>query len=527
MIRYHMSQNPNVGLLLDIDSTIPAVLHGDDMRLRQILLSILGNAVKFTETGSIGLRLKWSIATDSKTGILKAEIEDTGCGICPEKMKQIFEPFSQARHYEHKHVAGSGVGLLICKQLLHMMQGELKAESELGKGSIFSFELPLKIVDVTPSAFKEGKIRSAEDDTVATVISFRMKDVHILVVDDNVLNLQVTDALLKRYDAGVTLVESGEQALMELEKESSYDLIFMDEMMPEMDGKETTRAIRNKEASYYKNVPIVALTANAISGAEERCIQTGMNAYLSKPVDLKKLDRILDQYIPEEKKNRNLAEIDAVAWEDDQTVEKEKFRKFLSELSLLNVQEGMEYCMNRPSIYISVIRLFSQTDLTDNIRNAYLAEDWKNYIIYVHSLKSSARNIGAAKLAEQAQRLETAGKNGNTGYVRRQTDSILRQYARLLEYLNTALLELPEDEKKMPQRKQFSQPEIQMKLMEMQEALESMNPVTIEQAVKSVREISWSADNERELEQKMMDLIEDLDYLEAAEVVEELKKNAI
>ncbi|MCL1956897.1 MAG: ATP-binding protein, partial [Fibromonadales bacterium] len=273
---------------INIDSNIPNSLIGDETRIRQVLLNILGNAVKYTKKGFISLS-----ASGEKTGdtvLLTIEIADSGMGIKPKDLKKLFDEFVRMDMESKKGIEGTGLGLAIAKNLVKMMNGDISVKSEYGKGSTFTVKLPQKIS--TDELFD-----SIKNDNLT--IKFTATNAKVLVVDDIDANLKVAKGLMEPYKMQVDLCTSGAEAI-EMVKTNSYDLVFIDHMMPDMDGVETTETIRE----IYANLPIIALTANAVSGVREMFLENGFNDFISKPIDTVELNAVLEKWLPKEKQEK-------------------------------------------------------------------------------------------------------------------------------------------------------------------------------------------------------------------------------
>lgn len=283
-------KDKGLALVTKVSPNIPRILYGDEIRIKQVLINLVNNAVKFTNEGSVSIDVDCE-GTQENT-LLKISIRDTGIGIKEEDMERIFNSFEQSDTFRNRKKEGSGLGLTISKQLLQLMGGNIHVESVYQEGSCFSFEVPQKIIDVTPCGAYEGpghkRIRKQEYS------KFKAPDARVLIVDDNFVNLKVAAGLMRPFGMQIDMAKSGAEALDKV-REKEYHLIFMDHMMPEMDGIETTRKIREMEGGYYKEVPIIALTANAVSGIREMFLEEGMNDFIAKPINMKELsDKILE-----------------------------------------------------------------------------------------------------------------------------------------------------------------------------------------------------------------------------------------
>ena len=282
----------NLKLDIDMDPLLPRMLYGDEIRLKQVLINLLNNAVKFTDRGSITLSVGYK---SRKNDIwLTVSVKDTGIGIKEEDLERIFNSFEQSDLYINRKKEGSGLGLAISRQLLLLMNGEIHVESVYRQGSTFTFKVPQRVVDETPCGKFILDEKKTEVDIASEYGDFRAPGAKVLIVDDNLVNRKVAAGLMKPFHMQVDTAKSGKEAI-ELVQQKEYHLIFMDHMMPDMDGVETTHMIRNMDGEYYNNVPIIALTANAISGVREMFLAEGMNDFIAKPIDIKELsEKILD-----------------------------------------------------------------------------------------------------------------------------------------------------------------------------------------------------------------------------------------
>ncbi|MBO4679771.1 MAG: response regulator [Lachnospiraceae bacterium] len=301
-----------IDFLVDIDPGIPKTLYGDDVHIRQIIMNLLSNAEKFTNTGHIKFTLDYE--RDNITVKLKGSVEDTGIGIREEDRKKLFTAFQQLDGKKNRRTEGSGLGLAIFAQLVTLMKGTYRLESEYGKGSTFFFEIELGAINPAPFANSERECinvkklpafslyktktdkneAGAKSDKPAVMSDYSAYN--ILVVDDNKVNVKVLSAFLKHFKVQADAALSGAEAI-EMVKNKKYDLIFMDHMMPDMDGVETTRRIRSLDDRYYHNAPIIACTANVVKGVEEIFIEAGMNDFVPKPIQLEVLQEKMARFL--------------------------------------------------------------------------------------------------------------------------------------------------------------------------------------------------------------------------------------
>lgn len=294
-------QETKVQFIVKIDPTLPAKLYGDEIRLRQIVMNILGNAVKYTKEGVIVWHIFWN--KDQSDPIIYFDVMDTGIGMKPEDLKNIFGAFNQVDTRRNRNIKGTGLGLSISKHLAEMMQGDIQVESTYGQGSNFHIAVHQKIFDYkeigedVAKALQNHKYTSLSSDKKLQIV--KRPNARVLIVDDNAVNLMVAEGIMKGYEMQIDTALSGREAIRIIEeKDYMYDIIFMDHMMPEMDGIDTTKIIRELDHRKYAEIPIVALTANAITEAKELFQNEGLQDFLAKPIDKKELDRILNQWVP-------------------------------------------------------------------------------------------------------------------------------------------------------------------------------------------------------------------------------------
>ncbi|MBO5459064.1 MAG: response regulator [Lachnospira sp.] len=289
-------QDKNIQLVMDVDANMPRMLYGDALRIRQVIINIMNNAIKFTEQGTVTISAKQTLC---KEGMIKLfiSVRDTGQGIKQEDMQKLFDAFTQVDIHKNRGKEGSGLGLTISKQLVELMGGTLNLESEYGKGSEFFFTIwqGVRGDEVI------GKFSALENNTAgkkAKEAGFTAPDAHILLVEDNKINQKVALAILKPLQMQIDVAENGEQAV-DMVRENRYDLVFMDHYMAVMDGVEATKTIRAIEGEYYKELPILALTADAVVGVKERFIEAGMNDFVSKPIDMNMISDKLLTWLPD------------------------------------------------------------------------------------------------------------------------------------------------------------------------------------------------------------------------------------
>ena len=288
---------------VSVSSEIPQTLWGDDVRIRQIIMNLLTNAVKYTQRGKIWLRvsvLQRRIEEHGEEVLLHFEVEDTGIGIKPEDMDKLFSEFERIETERNRNIEGTGLGIPITHKLLAMMGAELKVESEYGKGSLFSFDLRQKVVEKASEKEDSNNITESAGKPCGKGNSFIAPEADILLVDDNAVNRKVFTALLKKTQIRITEADSGYKAI-ELANEQKFDLIFMDHMMPGMDGIEAMKSIKSAKDCPSADVPVIVLTVNAIEGSKEKYLEAGFDGYLSKPIIPEQLLCVMAEQLPEDK----------------------------------------------------------------------------------------------------------------------------------------------------------------------------------------------------------------------------------
>ncbi|MDE6596299.1 MAG: PocR ligand-binding domain-containing protein, partial [Oscillospiraceae bacterium] len=517
---------------MDISPDLPKSLYGDSVRIHQIILNLLTNAVKFTNHGEVHFKIDFELK-DEDTAVMKAEISDTGIGIKKEDMHKLFNSFQQVDSKRNRNIEGTGLGLAISRQLLSLMGGTISVESEYEQGTTFYFEVPQKIVDATPivpklekpvktavlvgneyvkrqlgidlkwlgaeyidlsvnnsnkdmkidyliveKVFFTNTIRDflskypdmqclvlADYDSIDAIdipnvrviskpvyslslynamgiqeisfeggisegdsFTFVAPDAHILIVDDNSVNLTVAKGLLEPLNMNIDVASSAAEAIEKIHY-IKYDLIFMDHMMPEVDGVEATHIIRRLVPS-YEDVPIIALTANAIGGAREMFLREGMNDFIAKPIDVKDTVSKLRKWLPKEK-ILHVDKIDVSNSFVQDTADSESGPEAVN-IKELNTKEAISR-LGSEKLFWSVLKEYYCA--IDKKYTAILehkdSESWRDYTIEVHALKSTSRQIGADHIADVAAEMEKAGNEGNIALINEKTVPMLEEYLQL------------------------------------------------------------------------------------------------
>ena len=542
-----------IELILNMNVDMPHLIYGDNVRIRQILINLANNAVKFTRSGQVRFVVDFTWI-DGENIMLSVAVEDTGIGIKPENINKIFESFSQLDSKRNRDVEGSGLGLAISKNLLNLMNGTIHVESEYGRGSVFSFKLPQKVVDKTPSmsvkdpsgvlaiglfeniylsdgftwdAAKLGvsvmnlaldadlpmacdtfrkrnpgrklfvfieqellteekktyfrnnpdicavvvagffdkiesdisnllvvkkplsamnmamilnheKVRYSVTQEHADEISFTAPEAKVLIVDDNSVNLTVSEGLLEPLKMKTSTAISGKEAIRKIE-ETHFDLILMDHMMPEMDGVETTRIIRRMYPD-YDNVPIIALTANAVNGVKEMFLSEGMNDFVAKPIELRVLVSKIRQWLPPGLIVKN-GTSPTVSDEDDDSSE-EVSESGTGGLADLDTEEAMRL-LGTEKLFNAVLAEYTRTipEKVERLEKLYRTRKWADYAIEVHGLKNASRQIGAMELSSMCAELEKAARSGSEEMIMQIHDGMIERYRAYEPVLKAYLVE--------------------------------------------------------------------------------------
>lgn len=572
----NQKKNKEIEFILDIDTDIPALLVGDEQKLKRAMLNILSNAVKFTEVGCVVLEI--SCRRESYGVNLCITVRDTGIGIDSSQLHNVFNSFSMVDTKRNRQEGGVGLGLAIAQAIIEKMGGFISVRSKKGEGSEFQIIVPQKVEQYEPMIVLENPLRfnvlvyidmnqffissvkseygnnirnitenlgivvhvcrnlnelkrriernyithifitlyeytmdesyfnglakqtgvviileETEDYRVhsddiirlykpfyALPVSIILKggkrynnlsrenmnrnmfiapDAKILIVDDNTINLRVESSLMKNYRFTIDTALSGMEALEKLESKD-YDMVFMDHMMPEMDGVDTLHRIRDKAGIYYANIPVIALTANAVAGAKEMLIAEGFQDFLSKPVEIASMHRILEKYLPDAKKIYDF-EDDATDVQSGETVYNNHERDTIYEqlhnpqasvkepgaetaredtAADIDEKQGALYCGSLED-FEDILKIHYE-DYEENSRKIqafYDSKDWKNYVILVHGLKSSMKSVGIMKLSDMCLGLELAGKENRIDYILKNHDAMMAEYGRIHDVIGNRL----------------------------------------------------------------------------------------
>ncbi len=502
------AQQKVLGLSFDVDGELPDRMVGDEIRLRQIIVNVLNNAIKYTQEGEVKLSATGTRNFDGSI-TLKIAVTDTGMGIKEEDLKNLFEKFKRLDIDKNRTVEGSGLGLAITSSLLELMGGSISVESEYGKGSTFTILLPQEVVGDT----KIGDFRSRISSNIKDRKSYKEKltapDADILVVDDTPMNHVVIRELLKPTLIKIESARSGAECL-EKQREKKYDLIFLDYRMPGMDGTETFQAIKADKDSPNLETPIIVLTANAISGARDNFLKIGFDDYLSKPIESDKLEAALIRFLPKDKvilttegtsdDEKETAAAEGSFTGDNKTdeasnnsvtdgvVKAPETEPWMDKLEGIDVAEGLKNCGSADS-YLSILKVYYESIETSrsNIETTYEEGNWKDYTSFVHSLKSTSRTIGAMKLSKLSAKLEEAGNNHDIETIDTYHNELLNLYS-IVKYSLDMIPEIAGEEEKDDGKVEISKSQMKDAYSSMLEVSNILDYDTLQFILSSVKE---------------------------------------
>ena len=494
--------NKNIKLHLEADEDLPVKLHGDNHRIIQILGNLLSNAVKFTNEGSVLFRIGYENQEEEDKLTLIFEVCDTGIGIKNDHMERLFTDYNQADTETTRSTSGTGMGLLIAKKLAVLMGGDIHVTSEYGKGSIFTAWIPQTIAVKT----------AIGSDTAEKLSTFSWKETQgerrlypyarVLVVDDVAINHAVARGIMRPYKMTVDTALSGQESInLIAAAEVHYDAIFMDHMMPGMDGIEAAKHIRELDTDYSRSIPIIALTANALPENEELFLSSGFNAYMTKPINIGVLDSVLNQWVRDEEKDKLCV------------IEQEEEEQPQSSILSAHPIEGVDVAAGVAQFggeenYLEIVKVFvnDTPKLLENVQNfldkfrimpaaaAAALESLKNYTITVHGIKGSCYGICAAPVGDLAKELEMAAKSQNLGRVLELNNEFVKATEKLVGELKGIL---PHKEDKPKLEKESPDPAVLQKLLK---AAESYNITEILAALDELEQYRYLENNDLVLE---------------------------
>ena len=504
-----------IRFLIDAKANLPARLCGDELRVKQIFNNLLSNAFKYTQEGTVTFEI--DCVQDGETVWMIGKIRDTGIGIKAKDMNKLFADYAQMDGQANRKITGTGLGLTIAKMLAELMGGSITAESEYGKGSVFTVKLRQKsVTDKTIGAKTAENLKNFNYSNERRNNDFHRVRLHlpyarVLVVDDVITNLDVAKGMLKLYGMQVDCVTSGQQAIDAIRAETvRYSAVFMDHMMPEMDGVEATKIIREAIGSEYaKTVPIIALTANAIVGSEEMFLNNGFQAFLPKPIEMNRLDAIIRQWLRDKELEKTIA---AAPHSPDHTVggpegqgnqdkrkQKIDLLRFGESVPGLNISKGIDR-LGDEQVYFDALRSFAAHTgpLLDAAEQARL-DNLANCTITFHSLKGASRSISADTVGNQAEALEKAAKAGDFSFVNANNPVFLQTARQLVadisEMLDQIAAQNPKPQKDKPDNEPLARLLAACGTHDMDEVDEAMSELEAYEYQNDDGLVAWLRDN--------------------------------
>lgn len=453
------ARDKSLDFIVDVDEKLPSVLLGDDVRITQVIMNLLTNAVKYTEEGKVTLSIKEG-KRDANFVYLDVQVKDTGIGIREEDMIKLFESFERLEEKRNRNIEGTGLGMSIVTKLLEMMDSELHVESVYGVGSVFSFCLRQSIVDAHPIGDYVKRLERSKGQSEEVTHLYAPK-ARVLVVDDNAMNLKVVKNLMKLNGIVPDQALSGMEAI-EMIRGKNYDIVFLDHMMPKMDGIETLAKIKEEHLK-AEGMTIIALTANAVVGAKEIYLQAGFDDYLSKPIEVDRLEKKLAKYLPKDivswrangKKNdvevseelpdEEILEFAPMDIEDseDGMVSSDGIIQKVGKIGL-SVDDGLRFCGGDEDFYVEMLKDYvgAYEGKAQELERFFERKDWHEYQTMVHALKSTSKTIGATDIFERAKSLEEASGKVDVDFIENNHAKLLADYKVITDKI--AVIFIPE-----------------------------------------------------------------------------------
>jgi signal transduction histidine kinase/CheY-like chemotaxis protein len=491
--------NKPVNFLVSIDENIPSILSGDDLRVKQILNNILSNAFKYTDSGEITLSVASAPQdeTDDRENqiTLVFRVQDTGQGMTPEQLDKLFDEYTRFNLKANRSIDGAGLGMPITKYLVSMMNGKIFVESEPGKGSLFTVSLPQKIVDnkivgreISENLKKFHLGKSSNEIKSSQIDREYMPYGRILIVDDVETNLYVARGLMALYGMSIETVNNGYDAIERIKEGCVYDIVFMDHFMPSLDGMEAVKIIR--EMGYDQ--PIIALTANAMIGQAEIFIANGFNGFISKPIDIRQLNTILNKFVRDKQPPKVL----------------EMARQLKSSLKKYSTGNKQPTEFNKKLTEVFAMEAEKNAAALENFiaANSGNEDDLKNYIIKVHSMKSALANINEPELSDFAYELEKSGKERNIDFIMEKTPAFLEA----LKSLVVKYKPVEKDDAGWPDGDEISAEDkifLQEKLLEIKTACAAFNVKNAKTALEELTQKDWPRPVKKNLDEISVHLL--------------------
>ena len=437
----HKGEKP-IEFILNIVESLPSKLYGDDLRIKQIFNNLLSNAFKYTMEGTVELGVRCS-REGEETIWLTAWVRDTGIGIKTEHIDRLFDEFVQANVHANRNIMGTGLGLSITKKLAELMGGTIAMESEYGKGSTFTVKLMQKFVTdeqigtEVMENLKSFRYSDQKRRKNSKLVRIKLPGARVLVVDDNITNLDVARGLLKPYEMGIDCMTDGQQAIDVIRKgKVKYDVVLMDHMMPGMDGIEATRRIREIGTDYAKTIPIIACTANAIVGNKEMFLSNGFQDFISKPIEIVRLDEIIRLWVHDKSTENTESQI------DDKKLSIKKPGLSIKSFNIegVDLKKGLLRFGDDEEVYVSILHSYivNTRPILERIKKVD-KNDLYGYSIDIHGLKSSTLGICAEDASNTAKELEDAANSGNYDFVNKNNPGFIKTAEKLISDLEILL----------------------------------------------------------------------------------------
>jgi len=513
----------SIDFTLTVDENFPAKLFGDELKIRQVLNNLLSNAFKYTEEGRVDFSI--SFETNNDTVWVTVEVSDTGRGIRSDELVSIFDDFVQADISVTRNMMGTGLGLSIARRLVRLMDGDIVVTSEYGKGSIFTARFRQKFVsnDVLSSEIIDSlkNFRYSERKRMMTenMPLPSLSYAHVMVVDDVPTNLAVAAGLLKRYNINTYCVSSGPEAIEAIKSEKvHFKAVFMDHLMPDMDGIESARLIREIDSEYAKTIPIIAFTANAIMGNEEMFLGNDFQAFITKPIELPQLDTIVRKWIRDEQQEGNSAEKLLPA--EPKSTEDNLTPNALLDYSIEGIDfiNGLERYDGDTDTYINIMRSFAK-NIPQRLANAEAVteNDLAQYTTAIHGIKGSCYSICADSAAKLADALEVAGKEGNYKFILANNAAFVENVRSLLSGIDEVLAKM----QTVRLKGQMAKPDIKL-LEKLRDACNRRNVSEIDVLVENLDSFEYESDSD--LVQWLREMADEMKYAEIVQRLENLSE---
>ena len=507
---------------LNISEDLPSQLYGDELRIKQVLNNLLSNSFKYTMAGAVELTIKCE--REGEAVWLIIIVRDTGIGIRKDNLSSLFSDYTQLDTAANRKIIGTGLGLSITKRLVDLMGGKITIDSEYGRGSVFSVSILQK--HVTDEKIGHEIIESLKNfhyseqkrRRLGSMARLSLPYARVLIVDDVVTNLDVAKGLMKPYNMRVDCLTSGLEAVQVMYDENiRYNAIFMDHMMPGMDGIEATRLIREIDTEYAKNIPIIALTANAIVGNEEMFLNKGFQAFISKPVEISRLDAVINEWVRDKEQEKMFSRPNEIEYDeqDESYNYRQLFKKSVSSFDFL---KGIMLFGNDIKVYLGVLRTYAR--ITPRLLEAAMSANTslKEYETIVHGIKGSSRAILATEIGDKAEALENAARTGDQEYVDAWSASFAEDVQTLINDINEIINEVGADFIK-PKREQPDRKTLE-------KLLEACKNYEMNQADAAISELEiFDYDSDGDLVDWLRDNIEQTNFEEIADRLSALLEN--